>query len=276
MLVVGFDQFLDFYPALIAENLNAQYIFATELSLNLPGLQKRRFVSGMTLARLFDTPEFRQEVAEAVKPRLGNATRVGFPAVLGLQHASEARRDLEARLGLPVFEIPGLPPSIPGIRLHNLLVQAIESLGGHVYDGMQVTAFEKDGGKITAVWSEAAARRKAQRAASYVLATGGILGGGIVAEERGYAQDTIFNLAVRITPERSAWFQPEFCAPPGHPIFRAGLAVNADFQPIDAHLQPHHDNLYAVGGVLGSCDPLRERSLEGIALATGYAVGRKV
>ena len=141
---------------------------------------------------------------------------------------------------------------------------------------MQVTAFEKDGGKITAVWSEAAARRKAQRAASYVLATGGILGGGIVAEERGYAQDTIFNLAVRITPERSAWFQPEFCAPPGHPIFRAGLAVNADFQPIDAHLQPHHDNLYAAGGILGSCDPVRERSLEGIALATGYAVGRKV
>jgi len=276
MLIVGFDQFLDFYPGLIAENLNAQYVFATELSLSLPSLQDRRFISGLTLARLFDTPEFREEVAQAVKPSLGNAARVGFPAVLGLQHATEAHRHLEQLLELPVFEIPGLPPSIPGIRLYNLLVQAIENLGGHVYDGMQVLRAETQGERISAVWSESAARQKAQRSEKYVLATGGLLGGGIVAQEDGLAYDTVCGLPVHLPSERANWFQPDFFSPTHHPIFNIGLSVNANFQPVDARLQPIYQNLYAAGALLAGCDPLRERSLEGIALVSGYTVGQKV
>ncbi len=276
MLIVGFDQFLDFYPSLIAENLNAQYIFATELSLNLPSLQDRRFVSGLTLARLFDTPEFREEVAQAVKPRLGSAVRVGFPAVLGLQHASEAHRHLEALLDLPVFEIPGLPPSIPGIRLYNLLVQAIENLGGHVYDGMQVLRAETQDERITAVYSESAARQKAQRAAQFVLATGGILGGGIITQEDGLAFDTVCGLPVHVPSDRSTWFQPDFFSSTPHLSTNIGLSVNAHFQPIDDRLQPIYRNLYAAGGILGGCNPLRERSLEGIAIVSGCAVGQKV
>jgi glycerol-3-phosphate dehydrogenase subunit B len=109
-----------------------------------------------------------------------------------------------------------------------------------------------------------------------VLATGGILGGGIAADEHGYAQEMALGLPVHVSPERSAWFQPEFFSAAGHPIFRAGLPVNADFQPIDEHLQVRYANLFAAGGLLGGSDPLRERSLEGIALVSGYIVGQKV
>ena len=64
MLIVGFNQYLDFYPSLIADNLNAQHLYASDIMLDLPCLRDRRFVSSMTLARLFDTPEFRQEVVK--------------------------------------------------------------------------------------------------------------------------------------------------------------------------------------------------------------------
>jgi glycerol-3-phosphate dehydrogenase subunit B len=230
----------------------------------------------MTLARLFDTPAFRQEVAEAVKPHLGSAARVGFPAVLGLQQPAEACRHLESLLGRPVFEMPGLPPSIPGLRLHNLLVQAIQRLGGQVYDGIQAVGAECAEQQVQVIWSEAAARRKAQRAAHYVLATGGILGGGLVAHEQGVLQETVLGLPLHAPAERDAWFRPEFCAGSGHPIFSAGISVNADFQPVDEHLQPRYRNLFAAGGLLGGCDPLRERSLEGVALISGYVIGQRL
>lgn len=279
LLVVGFEQFLDFYPSLVTDNLNAQYIFASEVMLDIPSLRSRKFVSGMVLARLFDTAEFRAEVVKALKPRLSNAQRVGFPAVLGLRKALEAQRDLQEQLGVPVFEIAGLPPSVPGIRLHNLLIAAIEKLGGRVYEGMLVSGSAQEAGKLTQIFTEAATRQAAHRAEEFILATGGILGGGIATDEHGAVRETALGLALHLpgerSAERSAWFQQKFLAPQGHPFYQAGIPTGADFRPITPEGQPLYENLFAAGGILPHADPLRERSLEGIALATGYAVGEK-
>jgi glycerol-3-phosphate dehydrogenase subunit B len=67
--------------------------------------------------------------------RLGKAAWVGFPAVLGIQHVMQVKRELERILALPVFEIPTMPSSIPGIRLNRLLIKAIEN-GWRVYGGL--------------------------------------------------------------------------------------------------------------------------------------------
>jgi len=42
--------------------------------------------------------------------------------------------------------------------------------------------------------------------------------------------------------------------------------------PVHSDGNPILDNLYVAGNALGHCDPLRERSAEGIALATAYSV----
>ncbi|MBU1661944.1 MAG: anaerobic glycerol-3-phosphate dehydrogenase subunit A, partial [Chloroflexi bacterium] len=146
MLLVGFEGYHDFYPHFAAANLSAQGIPAEAVMLDLPSLRARRRVDTMALARLFDNPEFRAEVAEALTPRLGNAARVGFPAVLGLHDSLRAARELESSLGRRVFELPGLPPSIPGMRLHDLLVQAIREAGGQVYEGIEVVGVERGAG----------------------------------------------------------------------------------------------------------------------------------
>jgi glycerol-3-phosphate dehydrogenase subunit B len=275
-LIVGFKQFLDFYPTLVAANLNAQNVPAEAVMLDLPALREWRFVNGMALARLFDTPEFRAEVIEAIRPSLGDAQRVGFPAVLGLHRASEVQHDLEAGLGLPAFEIPGLPPSIPGIRLFNLLVDTLGKSGTPVLEGMQVTTAMSEGNIMTGVTTEAAARSLTHGARNFVLATGGILGGGIVATSTGYAQESALGLTVPTPGQRPDWFRTKFLAPEGHPIFQSGIIVNDQFQPVDEDSQPPFANLFAIGGALGNCDPIRERSLEGIALATGYRVGENL
>jgi glycerol-3-phosphate dehydrogenase len=273
MLIVGFDGFLDFFPTIIADNLNVQNILAREISLNLPSIRNRKFITGMVLARLFEDPAFRQEVIDALKPKLSNAGRIGFPAVLGLQNPLKVIDHLESSLGRPVFEIPGLPPSIPGIRLHNLLVSAIEKHHGMVSSGMLVSKMSSEGKVIQTVWSEAASRWKPHNARKYVLATGGILGGGIIASNNGYAQESIFGLPVNPPKLPSHRLQNQFLSNEGHPINRAGVSVDLTFHPIDKMNELIYQNLYVVGNSLGSCDPIRERSLEGIALATGFKVG---
>ncbi len=272
MLIVGFSKFLDFYPSLIADNLIAQGLLAHDLILDLKVLKNRKFINGMVLARLFDDPAFCLEVATALKPRLGSAARVGFPAVLGLNHSQLVKDQLEHALGLPVFEIPGLPPSIPGIRLQNLLMAAIIKSGGNVSNGMEVTAMSSEGPSVTAIYSAAVTRLMAHQANKYILATGGILGGGTIVPNNGYAQETIFGLPLAQPAPGKPWLQAQFLSDEGHSIFRAGVTVDESFHPVDNDNRIIFNNLYAVGSVLGNCDPIRERSLEGIALATGYGV----
>jgi glycerol-3-phosphate dehydrogenase len=276
MLIVGFNKFLDFFPDLIADNLNAQNILARALILDLPSLYDRKFITAMVLARLFEDPEFRQEIIDALKPKLGNAGRIGFPAVLGLQNSRQVMEHLQLSLGLPVFEIPGLPPSIPGIRLHNLLVSAIEQNHGTVHNGMTVSRVSSEDKLIQTVWSEAASRLKPHTAQKYVLATGGILGGGIFANHDGYAQESIFSLPLSGREQPTRWLRNEFLADEGHPIYTAGVRVDPAFHPVDKMNQEVYQNLYVVGGMLANCDPVSERSLEGIALATGFKVGEAI
>jgi glycerol-3-phosphate dehydrogenase subunit B len=274
MLIVGFDRFPDLNADWVADNLAAQGVLARSTQLQIGSLTGRREINAMLLGRLFETEDFRIEMADLVRERLGDADRIGFPAVLGVHNALQVVRDLEKRLGRKVFEIPILPPSLPGIRLHKILVDSIAAHGGNVFEGMEVVSAETDGGKVSAVWSEAAGRNRAHRAGDFVLATGGILGGGIRAELDGAVTEQVFGLPVAGVEKQSRWFARGFLAPEGHPIHRSGIQTDPDLRAVDDQGAPVYQNLRVVGGMLAHCDALRERSLEGIALATGHLAGR--
>jgi glycerol-3-phosphate dehydrogenase subunit B len=282
MLIISFTRFPDFYPELIADNLNLQGIPTHGLTIEMPELLTSRLITGRVLAKAFDKPDFRLRAAEAIKaqagPHLqGSAARLGLPAVLGLARPLEAKHHLEELLGLPVFEIPSLPASIPGIRLHKILTRAIEKAGGRVFDGMQVTSSEAGPeGRLALVWSEAAARRKSHRAQNFVLATGGLLGGGLKAHYEGWLEEVVCGLNISAPEDRAGWFNRQFLGPDPHPVYTAGVTVNKDFQPLDPDGQPVYRNLYAVGAILSQGDFVRERSLDGIGLASGYWLGSHV
>jgi len=275
MLLVGFKQMPDFYPNIVAGNLNKQGKQASYVMLNLPMLANRRFNNAVLTARMMEQADLRTELVTALKPHLGEAARIGFPAFLGLHQAMMVKDALEQAFGRPVFEIPSLPPSVPGMRLHQILKQAIEQHGSFVYDGMEALRAEHENGRITAVLTEAAARPRRHRFEKYVLATGGILGGGITTNIDGEAREVVFDLPVSAPDSRLNWFRQEFMHKEGHPIYRAGLTVNESFQPVNGH-GPVYDNVYAAGTTLSHCEVIRERSFEGVALATGYQVGKTV
>ena len=273
MLIVGIKQLVDFYPNIIAENLAKQGLDAAHLMLDLPDLAQRNFNTPVSIGSLLESAAFRADLSRRIKAKLGNAKRVGLPAILGRKPSLTIKNDLEAQIGVPLFEIPGLPPSLPGMRLHAILLQAIERAGGRVYHGLEGVGIESEEGLVTAVFTEAAARDKPHRFARYVVATGGILGGGIVTRQDGTAREVVFDLPVTLPDSRQDWFEQDFMDPNGHPVYRAGLKVNQQFQPLNGGSQPVYQNVYAAGTTLSHSEVIRERSFEGVALATGFAVG---
>ena len=273
VIILGFEQYLDFYPALIAENLNAHGISAEGITLDVPSLSEKRFTSTNTLARLFESEEFRHEVVKAIKNRGKLSQKFGFPAVLGTNQAVHIKNELEALLDAQVFEIPTLPPSIPGSRLSNILESAITENGGTVHMGMQVDNMDTHDKKITVVWSEAASRILSHHSKSYVLATGGILGGGIYATRDGYARETTLNLPVMSAIGRENWFNRQFLSSTGHPIYLSGITVDDQLRPVNDSGEIIYTNLQVIGSTLAGFDEIKERSMEGIALTTGYHVG---
>lgn len=275
ILLVGFTQFVDFYAEMAAANLRSMGYNVKGITLDLPDLRTANFTTGRVIAEKLDRQELITEIGQALRPHLTDVNLVGFPAVLGIQNPMQVKNKLEYELRLPIFEIPTLPPSIPGIRMQRILVKAIEENGGMVTEGLQVVNAQSHNHNVTHVFSETASRLKSYQARYFVLATGNFLGGGFSANHNGYAQDTVFSLPISTPNNHSNWFESEFLSPNGHPIFKSGIPVNALFQPVQDGY-PIFDNLFISGTALPHFDPLTERSLEGVALVTGFAISENI
>lgn len=292
LVIAGLAGMPDFYPELIAENLQGQGRPARSASLPLRQLTDRRDHGPLQLARLLDQPAAQAQLTEMVVDLTAPGERVGLPAVLGLNahlrlltklHEAIASRDprtsqpvdgREARLA--VFEIPTLPPSVPGLRLDAALRAQLERLGVRVEIGMEVCAFHATGRCIQWVETETGSRPLRHTARNYLLATGGILGGGIWADRRGHVKETVFDLPLTAPQTRAQWLRPLFLDRRGHPIFQGGVPVDDCFRPLDQAGAPVYGNLWAAGAILAHTDPIRERSREGIAITTGYAAANAV
>ena len=89
MLIVGFEGLRDFYPALIAENLNKQGIQTRAVLLPYDLLTDRRDANTIQLAHELDDPDRRARVAEALRGLVQSGERIGLPAILGMDaHAA--------------------------------------------------------------------------------------------------------------------------------------------------------------------------------------------
>jgi glycerol-3-phosphate dehydrogenase subunit B len=272
MLIAGPAGWRDFYPSLCAGNLTKQDVVARGVYFDLPEMRaaSQFDATSVGLARLFDRPDVRAAVAAQLKPMLGGAARVGFPAVLGLDHHAKAWQDLQERLGVPVFEIPTLPSSVPGMRWFNAFKIALTRAGVQLLLDMTVARGDVTGQHVTAVIVPGVVREMTYRAGTVILATGGLYGGGIASSHRGEMREVVFGLPVDVPGGLSDWFDPRLLSDHGHAVHRAGVRANARLQPIDAEGKIVLENVRVAGRVLAGYNPLAEGSAEGVWLATGY------
>ena len=272
MLIAGPAGWRDFYPTLCADNLARQGVAAQGAFFALPQMRaaSRFDLTPLGLARLFEQADVRASVAAQLKPRLDGATRVGFPTVLGLEHHTEAWRDLQDRLGVPVFEIPTLPPSVPGIRLYDALKAALTRAGVPILLDMAVGRGLVEGNRATGVVVPGVVREMTYRAETIILATGGLYGGGIASDHRGEMREVVFGLPLHVPGGLGDWFDPTFLSAQRHAVHEAGVRANVRLQPIDVEGRVVLENVRVAGRALCCYDPLAEGSTEGVWLATAY------
>src|SRR4029079_4951969 len=103
-------------PPLAADNLSAQGIPARGVYLQLPPVKRKLDFNTRVFAQLFEEPAFREDVGRHLRALRQGATRIGLPAVLGLKDPLGVVADLQRLSGAQIFEIPTLPPSVPGMR----------------------------------------------------------------------------------------------------------------------------------------------------------------
>lgn len=273
VLLVGFRGWRDFHPELAAGNLRDQGVDARAVLIDLPEEHGTWDQWPGDLARLFDRDDIRAAVVRQLSTHAKGVAKIGFPAVLGFEHHTEAVDDLSKKLGCPVFEIATLPPSNPGARLSNALRHWLLNNRARVQIGHPVIGAQVDNGHCTAVKVGALGHTNTFYADQFILATGGLYNGGIESDESGRLWEPIFDLPVAVPQGegREEWYHERLLQHRGHPIHRqAGLRVNHRMQPLDATGAPLFDNVYAAGHMLAGFNPLTDGCAEGIALASAY------
>jgi glycerol-3-phosphate dehydrogenase subunit B len=272
-LFVGLRQLKDFYPALAAQNVaNAKTPSGADISARAVQIEPpddERDVSSLAFARRFDEPQFLDAVATQISAHLEAGETVGLPAVLGVQRPSEVWSRLQDALGSPVFEIPSLPPSVPGMRLYEILRAQFEAGGGRVVVGAEAVGADTDGNRVTAVRVSAASRVKLYPARHFVLATGGFGSGAIEMDATWRVREKVFDLPVAgVPPDGEERFTQGYFD--RHPLSRAGIRIDDSLCPLDESGNPIYENLSVVGACIAGAEAWREKSGEGISLSSGY------
>jgi glycerol-3-phosphate dehydrogenase subunit B len=267
-VIVGIEHFRDFSAIQAAKGLKVR---GTVVSL---GERIARDLAPLALARLMEQPSFRASFAREVKKKMAGEDRVGFPALLGLKHPGRVKEDLENMIGADVFEMPLLPPSIPGIRIFNRLkARLIEQRNVAFLLGPSVEAVRVEGRRCAGIAVVNAPVSTLYTADSYVLATGRFLSGGLVAD-RESIREPLFDLPVIQPQGRDNWFGSHFFEN-SHPLNETGIRIDSHFRPLDADGTVILENVRIAGSILAFHSSIEELSREGVSLSTGYAAARE-
>jgi glycerol-3-phosphate dehydrogenase subunit B len=267
-LIVGLRGFKDFQGDTVSLHLRCRGVTVSPPRYGLEG------ATALALARLMDEAPFREGLGETIRHQMAGEKFIGIPAVLGLKDPAGVLQTLEAITGARVFEIPMLPPSIPGTRIFHRFREELISKGADFLMGHPVTEAVVENGRCTEIALQNPPLRNTYRADGFILATGRFLGGGLWAEMNRISEP-LFKLPVFQPGSRGEWFRERFFQPESHPIHGSGILTDPDFRPVDEAGRVILRNVWAAGSILAHHQAIEEHSREGIDVATGFlAAGR--
>ena len=237
--------------------------------ISFPGMDHLNEVYPEHMANALELPENREKLAEAVRPHISDAKIVGFPAILGIYRTHEVVSDFEDLLGMPIFEIPTIPPSIPGIRLRETFEKGLRAKGVEYFSQNRVL----DVRAVDDRYFELDIGRKAVedciQARGIILASGRFIGGGLYAD-RQRIKETIFDLPIDQPDTRAEWHRRNMLDANGHPVNRAGVEIDDAFRPLNRSHRPAFRTLFAAGSILAHNDWKRLKCGAGLAIATAF------
>ncbi|WP_373819188.1 glycerol-3-phosphate dehydrogenase subunit GlpB [Glaesserella sp.] len=280
--VLGIEGFHDFQPQLLADNLIQHPAFADcELTigyLRIPQLDQlrnnaREFRS-VNISQLLEHKLAFRDLVREIKEAAGSASAIFLPACFGLDDQSFFN-SIKKSVGVAMFELPTLPPSLLGIRQHKQLRQRFEQLGGLMLNGDRAMKADIEEGRVTRIYTNLYPQ-DAISAKDFVLASGSYFSNGLIAQfeqviEPVFGADVI-GCKKFDKNDRLSWTATRFASP--QPYQSAGVAINHQCQVRkDGQFIA---NLYAAGNVIGGFDSLALGCASGVAVITALAVADEI
>nr|MDO8082038.1 FAD-binding protein [Candidatus Freyarchaeota archaeon] len=179
VLVIGFRNLLNHTPALIAKSLKENWeIDADYIKLD------RSETQPVQLALLLESHS--EEIIQSLNEHnLGNYDYLALPPVLGIRRTREILSEFEDILGAKAFETMSFPPSVPGLRLQQLLEQPCIQNGVEIRLGWRAVEIKttKKGCQTQIVENDS---KQEISSKAVIIATGQIMRDEIIASEKDF------------------------------------------------------------------------------------------
>ena len=275
VLVVSVEGLRDCRPALVVSQLRRYGSWAHreffELTLPSPLGQAHRSASALDLARLMDKAQSRQWLTDGLAARAGSCDLVLLPPLCGSKAQPETWQAIEKAAGCPVVEMLSIPPGVGGLRLRDALLRALRCYDFEMVENAMALRAEMRGNTCAALIAEASGQERRHEARTFVLATGGILGGGLTLQP-GKVRESVMGLDVAAPADVEQWSSPELFG--RHFFASMGVCVDSAMRPVDSQASTYWPNVFFAGRSLGGYDSAAEKSGHGVAVATGWQAGR--
>ena len=263
------EGFLDFPTEFIAQGLETMGMNCSISAINLPEFERLRKnpteMRSVNLARVLEKSATLAGVADIINRDSADAEVVILPALFSscLQGNFDTLCSLISK---PVFLLPTMPPSAPGIYIQMQMRKHFQALGGMFMLGDTVKEGIFGDGHLDSVRTVNQGDITLS-ADNFILASGSFFSHGIVATPT-EIYEPVFHLDVTASGDHSQWYDSNFFGE--QPYMRFGVAFDSDF-----HAKKNGkpvENLFVAGSVLGGADSIKEACGGGLSLLTSLQV----
>ena len=265
--------FLDFYTRFIADEFLKMGAKCSIHSINFPALENLRKnpteMRSVNIARVFDKQENIKELARILKAESGNCDSIILPAITGLNR-EDVVDFLRKEINKPIYLLPTLPPSVPGIHTQQKLRSVFQQNGGVFMLGDNVLRADIKGNRISQIYSfnHGDIPFVGQ---NFILATGSYFSQGLIAStEKIY--EPIFDLDVTFAPNRTQWYNSDVFD--AQPYQSFGIKTDSTFRC--TREGKIFENLYAAGAILEGFNPLKEGCGAGVSILSAMYIAEQI
>ena len=251
------------YPELESVQFN-------EKVLPAPFPEYGRSLTALDLAHFADTPKGEAWIGEKLRDLGKDYDLVLMPPILGAKAASPIRKEAANILKAPYVELQTLPPGVQGIRIRDALIGQLEEYDVEFYENSQAEIGNIENGRCVSMEATSTNRRVIHKPGAIVVATGGVISGGIVLSQ-GKVEEPIFGIPIPAPANVEEWSSRDIFGE--HLVSLMGVKTDKNLRPTNKSGETLINNVFFAGRTLGGYDYAREKSGHGAAAVTGWLAG---
>ncbi|WP_294523012.1 anaerobic glycerol-3-phosphate dehydrogenase subunit GlpB [uncultured Anaerovibrio sp.] len=275
IVIVGIKGLKDFYADMVAENLAKELGNDKKYTVVTVDIHRKgeRDLTTRDVAFWMDSEAGYKDFVAQVKEYAGSDKVILVPQILGTK-GNVVYKKIVTDLGCPVVETTGMPPSVNGIRLRDVLLSALKKKGIRVIENCKAEKAEISGSKALSVEAGGEVRTQTYSADKFILATGGFYSGGITMRDFGQAKEVLFGLPVAADCVEDRWVNKQLFSDKKQTFAKAGVRVDETLRGVDESGNVALENVYVAGRNLSGYDFCFEHSGNGVALASAYKAAK--